>query len=173
MPTYSRSEFLARWRALRGYAPLRNNTQVADNPDLSLKLGAEMDEWYTRLLLDGDPSMLEPEQLAGETLLPPPEDECITLTLPPGTMRVLSVRLSGWRVPARVITAPACAVARRQEHPYTRACASSPVAVFTPDGVLRLYPASPLDTLESLVCVIRREGEYSMHPAALASVGRI
>lgn len=173
MPTYSRSEFLARWRALRGYAPLRNNASVADNPDLSLKLGAEMDEWYLRLLTEGDPSLLEPEDLAGEMLLPPPEDECITLELPPGTLRVLCVRLSGWSVPARVITDPGCAAARRQEHPYTRACASRPVALFTSDGVLRLYPASPLDTLESLKCIVRREGEYAVSPAAMASVMRI
>ena len=173
MPTYSRSEFLARWRALRGYAPQRNNVPVADNSDQALKLAAEMDEWYTRLLLEGDPSLLEPEDIAGETILPPPEDESVTLTLPPGTMRVLYVRLSRWRAPARVITDSACADARRQEHSFTRACAAHPVALFTPDGMLRLWPASSLDTLESLVCVIRREGEYTMHPAALASVMRI
>lgn len=176
MPTYTRSEFYARWRALRGYAPYCNEADVSASvsSDLNLVLLAEMDEWYTRLLLEADPSLLQPEDIAGDMILPPPEDECVTLSLPPGTVRVLCVRLSGWAAPAEVVADPAGAAARRQCHPFTRACASAPVALFTPaDGSLRLYPASPLDTLDSLICVIRREGEYSMHPAALGSVTRI
>ena len=175
MPTYSQSEFLALWRTLRGYAPLCDDAVVngSDDSDRNLTLKAEMDEWYTRLLLEADASLLEPEDIAGDMLLPPPEDECITLALPPGTLRVLCVSLSGWQAPATVITDPTCAAAQRQGHPFTRACASAPVAIFTSDGMLRLYPASPLDALTSLVCAIRRDGEYTMHRGALASVTRI
>ena len=50
---------------------------------------------------------------------------------------------------------------------------SSPVAISGTDGTLRLSPATAGDTLVSLVCVIRREGLYTMHPSALASIVRI
>ena len=175
MPTYKQTEFLARWRALRGYAPLRDDAIVsaADLPDMNMILRAEMDEWYTRLLLEGDPHLLEPENIAGDVVMPPPVDGCVTIGLPPGTVRVLSVRLSGWCAPATVITDSGCAEALRQNHPFTRAGASAPVAISGTDGSLRLSPVTAGDTLVSLVCVIRREGLYTMHPSALASIVRI
>lgn len=166
---FTRQEFLARWRALRGYAPLRNDVSLtrSDGLDFDGRLEAEMDCWYRRLLLEGDGSLLAPEELARGFALPAPSDGGVTVTLPREVIRVLRVKLSGWRCPATIVTDPESNMALRQLHPYTRACASSPVAVFYPDGDLALYPAASADMLVTLQCVMCRDDEFAFDSAAL------
>lgn len=165
----SRNEFLARWRVMRGYAPLRNDVNVvrSDGLDFDLMLEAEMDRWYSRLLREGDLSLLAPEELASSVALPAPAEGCVTLTLPAAAVRVVCVRLSGWSRPATVVTDPDCNMALRQLHPYTRACSENPVAVLYPDGELALYPASDSDRLVTLQCAMLRDAEFAMDSAAL------
>ena len=85
----SRQEFLSRWRALRGYAPLRNDVSLSrsDGLDFDARLEAEMDGWYRRLVLEGDEPLLAPEELAADVSLSAPADGCVTLTLPPHVAR--------------------------------------------------------------------------------------
>lgn len=101
--------------------------------------------------------------------MPEPSDGCYALTLPPEAVRVLEVRLSSWRSPARIVTSATHPLAARQLHPFTRATPSHPVAVFA-GGVLRLYPASAADSLATLRCVTFREGEYAFDDSALAGM---
>lgn len=166
----SRQEFLSRWRALRGYAPLRNDVSLSrsDGLDFDARLEAEMDGWYRRLVLEGDESLLAPEELAPGVSLSAPADGCVTLTLPPHAARVTGVRLSGWRRAATVVTDPECNLALRQLHPYTRACEANPVAIVYPDGEMALYPASESDRLVSLRCAMMRDNEFAFDSAALA-----
>lgn len=168
----SRKDFLARWRSMRGYAPLRDDVDMArgDGLDFDMLLEAEMDCWYQRLLREGEVRLLAPEELAPALAMPSPADGAVTLTLPPGVVRVVVVRLSGWMRPAEIVTDPGCNKAMRQLHPYTRACAENPVAVLHPDGRLALYPASASDRLVSLQCVISRDDEFAMDSAALGGV---
>ena len=65
---FTRQEFLALWRTLRGYAPLRDDVSLtrSDGLDFDRRLEAEMDYWYRRLLAEGDEAMLVPEELAGD-----------------------------------------------------------------------------------------------------------
>lgn len=129
-----------------------------------------MDYWYHRLLLEGEESLLAPEELARSVPLQSPSDGCVTLSLPQEVVRVLLVRLSGWRCPATIVADPESNLALHQLHPYTRACAASPVAVVYPDGRLSLYPATSADTLETLQCAMLRDDEFAFDSAALASI---
>ena len=171
----SRQEFLSRWRTLRGYAPLRNDVSLSrsDGLDFDLSLEAEMDGWYRRLVLEGDVSLLAPEELAAGMSLPAPADGCVTLALPPHAVRVTGVRLSGWRRAATIVTDPECNLALRQLHPYTRACESNPVAVVYPDGEMALYPACAADRLVSLRCAMMRDDEFAFDSAALGLIGDV
>lgn len=167
---FTKTVFLDVWRELKGYAPLRNDATVVvshDGLDLDMALTAEMDDWYARLLREGEERYLAPEDLSAETAVPPPVDGGVTLQLPEGTVRVLHVKLSGWLAEARVVTDPRCALAMRQLHPFTRATPRLPVAVVHPGGELALYPAGPLDAVERLVCVVERDGVYAMDRSAL------
>lgn len=172
---FTREEFLDYWRMMRGFAPLRNDAVVTrtDGIDFDPMLEAEMDAWYRQLVRDGDPASLVAEELAGDIVLPAPADGCVTVSLPPGALRVLYVRLSGWRCPAAVVTDPDSAVALRQLHPYTRAGADRPVAVLYPDGRLALYPASGSDTLESLECAMLCDDEFVFDSSALNLIPKI
>lgn len=172
---FTRGEFLAQWRMMRGFAPLRNDAAVTrtDGIDLDSLLEAEMDAWYRRLIRDGDGDTLVAEELAGDIILPEPSEGCVTVSLPPEVARVLTVRLSGWRCPATVVTDPESATALRQLHPYTRAGADSPVAVSYPDSRLALYPATAFDTLDTLQCVMLRDDEFVMDSSALNLIGNL
>ena len=171
----TRDEFLALWRILRGYSPLRTDTSVqrSDGMDLDPILLAEMDDWYLRLLLEADTAMLAPEDMAASVDMPVPDGGAVTLALPPEVVRVLAVKLSGWSRPACILRDPDSRRALMQQHPYTRACAGSPVAVMHTDGVLSLYPASQTDRLVTLSCAVRRDGEYVFDSAALRGVSSI
>lgn len=166
---FTKTEFLDVWRELKGYVPLRNDATVVrtDGIDLDLALTAGMDDWYARLLREGEERYLAPEDLSGVVSIPVPAGGGVTLQLPEGTVRVLHVKLSGWLAEARVVTDPSGAVALRQLHPFTRTCGERPVAVLHPGGELALYPASGTDELERLVCVVEREGVYAMDSSAL------
>lgn len=166
---FTKIEFLDVWRALRGYAPLRNDATVVrdDGVDLDMALTAEMDDWYGRLLREGEERYLAPEDLSAETVMAAPVDGGLVLQLPQGTVRVLHVKLSGWQSEARVVTATRSALALRQLHPFTRASSAQPVAVMHPGGALALYPAGGTDAVERLEGVVAREGEYDMDTPAL------
>ena len=171
----TREEFLALWRTHSGYTPSVCGdacVQRSDGMDLDSILMAEMEEWYRKLLLEADESLLAPEDIAADTAMPAPSGGSVTIHLPPGVLRVLCVRLSGWSRPACIVTDPDSPTAVSQLHPYTRACADSPVAVLHTDGSLSLYPAASGDRLSALVCAIRRDGIYSFDRAATDGFAR-
>lgn len=71
----TREEFLALWRTHRGYTPSVCGdacVQRSDGMDLDSILMAEMEEWYRRLLLEADESLLAPEDIAADTAMPAP-----------------------------------------------------------------------------------------------------
>lgn len=168
----SRQEFLSKWRVLRGYAPLRDDVTVtrSDGLDFDAILESEMDAWYRRLLLEGDEWQLAPEELSSGVTLPPPSGGGVTFALPSEAVRVLRVRLSGWKRAATVVSDPAGTPALCQLHPYSRACTANPVAVVSTDGSVSLYPACESDRLVSLQCVMMRDGEFAFDSSALGSI---
>ncbi len=169
----TRPEMLDLWRQHRAFDPLRHDASVVrqDGIDIDSLLVAEMEKWYLDLLLTAPLTLLKVADIAASVMLTPADDSGGTvISLPPDIVRVVDVRLSSWVAPARVVTSPDSAVARRQLHPYTRATAAMPVAVF--DGSsLRLYPASMASDFPAMLrCVRRVDGEYDFDEAALAGV---
>ena len=166
----SQPQMLSLWRLHRLLEPIRHDAEVtrADGVDLDAILTAEMDQWKIELLLRASQELLVSHDITGEITISSYDDGCAFISLPPEVVRVLSVRLSGWKSSAIPISADT-PVAMRQRLPYTRADASSPVAVLSGDG-LCLYPASSDSTVTELKCVIYREGEYEFMREALASV---
>ena len=168
---FTREEFIAKWRELKGFAPMYydGHLVVTDGIDLNYSFGTEADEWYRRLLREGDESLLWKEDLASEVTLRS-GDGCLILALPEGVVRVTDVRLTGWRRRARVVDDPESIIAQRQLHPYTRSCSDNPVAVYYPDNSLALYPAEGDERLAELKCVVMRDDEYAFDTAALAPI---
>lgn len=165
-------EMLSRWRLHRGVLPVTSGPALTAtvNPALDDLHKAQIEEWYSRLLLTAPEEMIDPADYASRTILPPASDGGVTLSLPREAVRLLRVRLRGWLADARIIDSPHDPEAIRQLHPYTRATADSPVAVARPGGFVTLYPAMPDNVLETLTCAVRTtDGRYHFDEAALIS----
>jgi len=144
----------------------------ADAIDSSAFFTAELNRWYRRLLLEAPDFILNVRDIAPQVVLPPAvaADASTPLSLPESVVRVFSVRLRSWMRPARIATDPSDPLILRQLHPYTRATASRPVAIFS-DGELRLYPAATAtDSVDSLRCVSFSDGVYEFDDSALAGI---
>lgn len=169
----SPAQMLAQWRLHSAYSlPLTDAVcRRNDGIDSDAIMRVDIDAWYRRLLAEGEPGLLAPEDLSRSvTSVACADDGCTLVTLPAEVVRVTEVRLSGWKCPARIVTSPTHILALRQMHPFSRATPSHPVAVFT-GGALRLYPAgSPGDSLVTLRCVSLREDEYRLDESAFSQL---
>lgn len=163
----TRTEMLARWRACRGFDPMRSDSVVTrtDGMDFDMLRVSDMNEWYGRLLREAPAHLLAPETLGMDRLVVEDGPGCRMVRLPEGTVRVISVTAGGWEACARLTDDPSGRMARRQRHPYTRACAGAPVAVFDPSGpTLRLYPCPEGDV--EVTVVVERPSLYELDEAA-------
>lgn len=168
----SPSQMLDIWRLHTGYKPSLAESVFLRNDaiDTTAIHRSEMHRWYRRLLMEAPAEQLVAEDLSGIATLSADPDGHTLVGLPPEVVRILKVRLASWRRHARIVTSPTHILALRQNHPYTRATTSHPVAVFY-DGELRLYPAAtPDDTLLSLCGVSYSEDEYRFDDSVLASI---
>lgn len=162
------AQMLDLWRRQQGMLPLRDDLDAVrtDGLDFTPRLKAEMDAWYLRLLETAPAGLLAPEdchELEGEQVA-----GAMVVELPRDTVRILGVKLSGWKCSASVTDDPCSPLARSQRCALTRACAEAPVAVWDrAAGTLSLYPAVSDDLIVQLDLVVRREGEYSFDRAAL------
>lgn len=146
---------------------------TAAQPEADDYLYAEIEEWYTRLLLTAPPDMIDPVDYAGRVTLPPDVDGGVTISLPAEAVRLLSVRLMGWWCDARIVTDPGevSSLLALQVDPYTRATPMRPLALARPGGFVTLYPAGPGDAAETLLCAARHpDGTYRFSDAALPSL---
>lgn len=160
------------WRLHSGYMPSLADAVFVrnDGVDTSAVHRAEINLWYRRLLLEAPPEQLVADDLSASAVLMSAPDGSTIVALPPGVVRVLRVRLASWQANARIVTSRTHIAALRQNHPFTRATPSHPVAVFV-DGELRLYPAATSDdSLVSLLCVSYSEDEYRLDDSAFASL---
>ncbi len=173
--TLTRSEMLACWRLHSGYDIPHAGVTVTrtDGIDLDSILASRMDAWYTDLLLTAPLHHLSPVEKASDSLLSSVSGGGMRIHLGSSALRIASVRLSGWRAAARVLTDPSSPEALRQLHPFTRAGADSPVAVFDPSSrILRLYPCTSSDTLVTLKVIEQKPDVYTFDSSALALIPR-
>ncbi len=172
--TLTRTEMLDRWRLHRGFDIPHFNAGASrtDGIDLDSILAAEMDEWYANLLHTAPVRHLAPVDIASSMASAAGEGGVMRLNLSLSTVRVAAVRLSSWRRAATVVTDPSCRVAQNQFHPFTRASAHDPVAVFDPVGkTLDLYPChSRSDRIVTLSVVEFHPDEFSFDSSALSLI---
>lgn len=171
--TLTRSEMLSRWRLHSGYDIPHNGVTLSrtDGIDLDSILASRMDDWYTRLLLMAPLHYLAPAEKASDTLLSSVTGGGMRISLGSSAVRIAAVRLSGWRAAARILTDPSSPEAVRQLHPFTRATADAPVALFDPAShILRLYPCTSSDILVTLKVVEQKPDLYTFDSSALALI---
>lgn len=170
------AQMLDVWRLHVGYVPPITNAVFTRNDgiDTDSLHRAEINEWYRRLLLEAPAERLDAEDLSQSVVLPTDADASdgsTVIELPPSVVRILEVKLSSWRVPARIVTSPTHILAARQLHPFTRAGRNKPVALFF-GGKLRLYPAARPsgDRIDSLSAVTCSADLYRFDDSALAAL---
>lgn len=168
------SRMLDLWRLHAAHLPSFSDSVMtrADNLDADSLFRAEIDRWYRRQLLEAPRCLLKITDLKSEVryLNSAAADGSTPITLPNSVVRVVAVRLRSWMRPARIATDPSDRLVLRQLHPYTRATASRPVALFC-GNELRLYPpARPSDSIVTLDCVTLTEDLYEFDSSLLADI---
>lgn len=172
--TLSREEMLERWKLMRRMEPLRSDCSVTrtDGIDLDRELAMEMQAWYVKALLDEPADRLPLTELSGEVTVTRAPCGAGMVSLPAGCVRVVSVMLRGWHVPARVVTDLQSAQALAQLSPWARGGCVAPVAVVHPDRLMLYTPPDGDIVLESLLAVTFSEDDdvYRLTPHLLSMI---
>lgn len=173
--TLSADEMLRLWKQTAMYETPRLDCSVerTDGIDLDAMLAARIDAWYARLLLEAPANALPLSEIA--PMLTPVTLPCgaAEVSLPEGTVRVVSVMMDGWTRPAAVTADPLSPIALRQLNPFGRSGCAAPVAVVYPDSRMMLYspPAGIKPSLSSVTAVIKpADGSYLMTDALLSFI---
>ena len=157
-------EMLEEWKKRKGfYQGLRNcEVEREDGVDLDGLLSREMEDWYMRILSEAPIADLAVEEISSKCRVTVDREGVAVIELPMGCVRVVSVRLSGWRSSCLSVCSESSLMARKQVNPWLRGGASSPVCVGVGRRILA-YSAVPNaeNCLESLYAVCRpAEGCY-------------
>lgn len=165
---------LERWKLMRRMEPLRSDCSVTrtDGIDLDRELTMEMQAWYVRALLEESADHLPLTELSGEVSVTRAPCGAGMVSLPDNCLRVVSVTLRGWQVPARVVADPLSAVALAQLSPWARAGCASPVAVVHSTHVMLYTPPEGEIVLESMLAVTYCEDDtiYRLTPYMLSMI---
>lgn len=167
--TLTPAKMLALWRERRLLIPSSSSANVVHPYPAALDslLRSEIDAWYRRYLLTASPDLCAVDDIASSVTIKGRENGRCTLLLPAGTLRVVKVRLQGWRRDAVIITSPTPAEKARQNSQFTRAGRNLPVALHE-GNLLHLFPDS--GTVETLETVTDDFSSYTFSPGALANL---
>lgn len=144
--TLTREEMLERCRLAGGLEPLRTDCTIEYTEGISPDsiLEQRLRSRYLQLLDAGTREMVAADNIAAtvstaQGALPAAG---VVLTMPAMCRRVFDVQLRGWSHPVAVRPYEALAeVMNLQQNPYTRATATSPVAVFASGALAGASPA--------------------------------
>lgn len=103
MVRLSKEEMLREWKARRGMTPVSTSTlQVTrrESETVDEMVQREIDDWYAHLLATADPMFLPQRDFSAVTEPRDAGDGNVEIELPEECVRLLSVRMSGWRRPA-------------------------------------------------------------------------
>lgn len=171
--TLTSEEFLAAWLLRRGLEPLRTDCRIMreDGIDLPGLERTAMEAWFSRQLHEAPAWMLAPVDISVQarlTLLP---DGTGHVTLPPGTVRVLSVEMSGWNRTAFVVSQTDHPRYAAQLNPFSRGGTNDPVAVHTAEGSLLLYTPAKDGAITRLQAICEAtDGIYSFDSSLLDTI---
>lgn len=128
----TRAEMLREWKRRRGMLGTSTTTlelQRTDSNSVDEMVMAEIDDRYAELLATGPAELLPQRNMASGVEPEWNEDGSAEVELPAACIRILAVRMSGWRRPATIIADPESIRGRMQSNPYVRGRSSNPVAV--------------------------------------------
>lgn len=169
----SREEMLTEWKRRKGMMPVSTSTlQVRrlDNETVDEMLMADIDDWYARLLATEPVEFLPQRDFAGEAEVRDNGDGSVEVELPDECVRPVSVRMSGWMRPARIVDDCDGALARMQTSRYVSGKRCDPIAVRR-GRRLTLYSRDGEGKLTELLGVAPpADGSYVMERGALFSI---
>ncbi len=170
-------EILARWKLLHGWEPLSGTPQgqiQRTEPQLDALLAAQIDAWYSEMLLTLPADELPLADFSASAALEILPSGAIMVRMPAKCLRPVAVKLEAWDAPAAIVE-QSHPLAARQHNPFTAATPQSPVAVLRSDGNLTLYPA-PAGATHTLDCLTGVEapskGTYRLTPRLVAMMAK-
>lgn len=174
MVRLSKEEMLHEWKRRKGMLPVSTskltvNRSDSDNVDDMLK--AEIDDWYSHLLATERIELLPTRDMAAEVTLMDNGDGSVGMKLPDSCVRLVSVRLRGWRRSARIVDDADSALARMQASRYVSGKICDPVAVKRGRHLTLYSRTDQSPALSELICVAPPpDGSYVFDRSALTSV---
>ena len=170
---YSLSFLINEWKVRAGLEPARIDSTVTrhDAFDIDAYVERLVNDWYVKLLQEGDLKYLDPEDITDLITVSAPDKGVATLTLPEGVFHIVEIMDSKWERPARIVT-PASRDGRLQESVFSRGGSASPVAVFHNNTTIKLYSYMPgtVPQLERVLAVRHVPGKYRLSPLALSLI---
>lgn len=154
---------LRQWKLRKGMLPASTSTMTMsrrDSSNVDEMLYAEIDDRYAHYLATAPDDKVPQRNLAHAVTLTVNNDASADIELPAECVRVISVRLSGWRRPARIIKSDS-PLARLQTCSYVCGKTCGPIAVQR-GTILTLYSRQPANAiLTHLICVAApADGSY-------------
>jgi hypothetical protein len=140
--TYTKQQMLAQWKLRRLLEPLRSDCRItrSDGVDLDAYATRKMRLWYLDLLANAPVEMLATTDISANVTVKSAADGTLTLDLPDTVMRVVRVRLEGWKCDA-TLTPAGSTLALRQRNRFACGGVEHPVAVVSRHH-LELYSAA-------------------------------
>lgn len=176
MVRLSKEEMLREWKARRGMTPVSTSTlQVTrrESETVDEMVQREIDDWYAHLLATADPMFLPQRDFSAVTEPRDAGDGNVEIELPEECVRLLSVRMSGWRRPARIVDDADGALARMQSSRYVSGKSCNPVAVRC-GRCLTLYSKCGEGKVTELLCVAApADGSYEFERGELFGIGEV
>ncbi len=166
-------EFLAAWLLRRGLEPLRTDCRIMreDGIDLPRLERTAMEAWFSRQLREAPAWMLALVDVSAQARLSLLPDGIGRVTLPPGTVRVLSVEMSGWSRPALVVADTGHPRYAAQHNPFSRGGTNNPVAVQTAEDTLLLYTPAKDGAITRLEAICETtDGIYTFDSSLLDTI---
>lgn len=168
------AEMLTMVKSQTQLSPVRRDCVVErdDGVDLDAWLREEIELWYSRLLLEADPSLLPVEDVRAETMLTADSEGVVTARLPERVVRPVEIRLAAWQKSVTHFLKPDDPECRTQFNRYTRGRTANPAAIDYGDRVL-LFSAggNALGTLTAARCVVRPDdGHFVFHRSVMPEI---
>ncbi|MGN1246451.1 MAG: hypothetical protein ACI4UN_07430 [Muribaculaceae bacterium] len=175
MMNLSELEMLDLWKLHHGYTMPRRDCAVEREDDayLDALLLDEMRAWYANLLMTAPPELLPQEDVRADCSATYSADGGVKLELPARCVRVLAVRMNGWKRDATTVHEAGSAADMRQSVEWLRGTTEHPVAIADRGGTLRLYsvPKATKPAVEKVQCVVRPDdGSYRFAQSLLGSI---
>lgn len=152
----TRAEMLREWKRRRGMLGTSTSTldmQRSDSNSVDTLIMAEIDDRYAELLATGPAELLPQRNITSGVELEWNEDGSADIELPAACVRLLCVRMSGWRRGATIVTEPDSMKGRMQSNPYVRGKSCNPVAVQRGRRLTLYTPVDREARLTQLICV--------------------